>query len=128
MPDVSHDGKVLYSLYENGRYRISLIDSVRLLDETIVGYKPDYFTKFDGLQAPLSGQNSYESYDYEDVFSSTFIFPRLQIDYGMVKPGFYFLANEMTNRLSLFGGAAVNALSDLDLFLLFELKIMLRDF
>ncbi len=124
MPDVSQDGKILYSLYEDGRYRIAVIDSVRLLDEAVIGYGPDHFTKFDGLPPPLREQNSYEISDYEDAFSTTFIFPRLQIDYGMVKPGFYFLANEMTNRLSLFGGAAVNALSDLDLFLLFELKTL----
>ena len=124
MPDVSRDGKILYALYENGRYRIAMIDSVRLVDETDVGYSPDSFVKFDGLPAPLRGEESYEANDYEDAFSTTFIFPRLQIDYGMVKPGFYFLANEMTNRLSLFGGAAVNALSDLDLFLLFELKTL----
>ncbi|MEE2876991.1 MAG: hypothetical protein VX822_04345 [Candidatus Neomarinimicrobiota bacterium] len=124
MPNVSRDGKVLYSLYENGRYRIAMIDSIRLLHETVVGYSPDNFTKFDGLPAPIDETGSYDLTNYEDAFSSTFIFPRLQIDYGMVKPGFYFLSNEMTNRLSLFGGAAVNALSDLDLFLLFELKTL----
>ena len=64
------------------------------------------------------------SKNYEDSFSNMFFFPRLQIDYGMVKPGFYFQSNEVINRLSVFGGAGINRLTDLDLFLLFELRTL----
>ena len=128
MPDVSRDGKVLYSLYENGGYSIALVDSVRLVDESDVGYSPDYFTKFNGLPPPImADDSSYPdsvSKNYEDSFSNMFFFPRLQIDYGMVKPGFYFQSNEVINRLSVFGGAGINRLTDLDLFLLFELRTL----
>lgn len=128
MPNVNKNGKVLYSIYEDGGYRIAIIDSVRLVDESAVGYSPDYFARFDDLPPPITSSDSVASSfsmsNYHDSFSRTFLFPRLQIDYGMLKPGFYFLANEMINRLSLFGGVAVNRLSDLDLFLLFELKTL----
>ena len=128
MPSVSKDGKVIYSLYENGRYNIAIIDSVRILEEDSIGYSPDYFTRFNGLPDPIMDNNLEESSfvvsNYQDSFSRTFFFPRIQIDYGMIKPGIYLLANEMINRLNLFGGAAINRLSDIDLFLLFELSTL----
>ena len=69
-------------------------------------------------------ESSFVVSNYQDSFSRTFFFPRIQIDYGMIKPGIYLLANEMINRLNLFGGAAINRLSDIDLFLLFELSTL----
>ncbi|MBF89153.1 MAG: hypothetical protein CMG75_05710 [Candidatus Marinimicrobia bacterium] len=128
MPSVSKDGKIIYSLYEDGGYKIAIIDSARILDEESIGYSPDYFTRFKALPEPIVGNKLKESdfsvKKYEDSFSKTLFFPRIQIDYGIIKPGIYLLANEMINRLNLFGGVAVNRLSDIDLFLLFELRTM----
>ena len=38
MPNINKSGKVLYSLYDNGGYKIAIIDSLQLIDETLVGY------------------------------------------------------------------------------------------
>ena len=59
---------------------------------------------------------------YDDQFTEMFIMPKLMVDYGTVKPGFYFYSGEIINRLSLFGGASVNQLQDTDLFFNFEFK------
>ena len=44
------------------------------------------------------------------------------LDYGTIKPGMYFYANDVLDRLNLFGGASVNTLKDTDYFLLFEFR------
>jgi len=59
---------------------------------------------------------------YEETMSSLFILPRLTMDYGTLKPGVYFYANDVLDHLLLFGGASVNRLRDTDYFLLFEFR------
>jgi hypothetical protein len=44
------------------------------------------------------------------------------MDYGTLKPGFYFYSSEVINRLSVFGGASLNQLKDVDLFFIFDFK------
>ena len=51
-----------------------------------------------------------------------FILPKVMFDYGTLKPGLYFSSSEIINRLSLFGGASVNKLNDVDLFFIFDFK------
>ena len=43
MPDISADGKVIYSLFENGVYTISIMDDVFYIDEDYVGYSDQYY-------------------------------------------------------------------------------------
>ena len=122
MPDVSKNGKILFSLYQNGSYNISLLDEIFYVDEDLVGYEPDYYLNNRELKKPIKELYSGEAKPYEDQFPSMFIMPRLMIDYGTIKPGFYFSSDEIINRLSLFGGGAINKLNDLDLFFIFDFR------
>lgn len=122
MPDMDAKGRVLYSLYDDGRYRVVLLDSLNLLDENKVGYDPDHFQKFNGLPPPITDVDTSKVSPYSDNFSPMFLFPKMMMDYGMPKLGLYFLNSEILNRLSVFGGVSANFVSDLDLFLLFELR------
>jgi len=122
MPDVGNDGQILYSLYENGGYKIAILDSAELVPEEVVGYGPDHFAMFAGLPAPLTDQFKTDSEPAEDSFGPMFVFPKLMMDYGTWKPGFYFYSNEILNRLNVFGGASVNSIKDVDLFLIFEFR------
>ncbi|RKY55100.1 MAG: hypothetical protein DRP89_03910, partial [Candidatus Neomarinimicrobiota bacterium] len=56
----------------------------------------------------------------KDQFSKIFILPKLMIDYGTVKPGFYFYSNEIIDRFNIFGGASINSIKDHDLMLILE--------
>lgn len=120
MPDVHADGKVLYSLFENGKYSIALLDSLALLDEQAVGYGPEAFQRFADLPPPLLERDSTTALPSPDVFPPMFLFPRLMIDYGTLKPGLFFSSTEVLNRLGVLGAASANAQGDLDLFLSFE--------
>ena len=122
MPDISADGRVIYSLFENGTYTISILDDVFYIDEDYVGYSDQYYLNSSELKAPIIELDNSESSAYVDQFPNMFIMPKVMLDYGTIKPGFYFFSSEIINRLSIFGGASVNQLSDIDLFFIFDFK------
>ena len=122
MPDISTDGKVIYSLFENGIYTISILDDVFYIDEDYVGYSDQYYKNSSDLKARIIESDKTESSTYVDQFPNMFIMPKVMLDYGTIKPGFYFFSSEIINRLSIFGGASVNQLSDIDLFFIFDFK------
>ena len=116
MPSASKTGKVLFSSYDKGGYNISIIT-----DMSTISISPDYsdYTRKSSTNISIP---DYDSYDYDEEMSLPFVFPRLFLDYGKIKPGFYFYSNDVLNKYFLFGGASMNEDSDLDLFLLFETK------
>ena len=122
MPDISANGKVIYSLFENGTYTIAILDDVFYIDEDYVGYSDQYYLNNSDLKAPIIKLDNTESYAYVDQFPNMFIMPKVMLDYGTIKPGFYFFSSEIINRLSIFGGASANLLNDIDLFFIFDFK------
>ena len=120
MPSISNDGKILYSLYNNGKYNIALIENIKLIDEKNVGYEENYFLNFPLSDLILDENLPYNT--YQENMLSLAIMPKLMVDYKSFKPGFYFYGNEVLDRFSLFGGASVNILNDLDIFLIMEYR------
>ena len=53
MPHINKKGEVLYSLYDNGGYKIAIIDSLQLIDEALVGYSKTYYQKNENLSDPI---------------------------------------------------------------------------
>jgi len=119
MPDISVDGKIIYSLYRNGRFNISIINVPEWIDEQKVGYSSDYASNFPDSEWINYGDQS-SAVPYEDMLPTPFIMPRLMWDYGTLKPGFYAFASDVLNKVFIFGGASLNKLGDKDLFLMFE--------
>lgn len=106
MPDVSTDGRIVFSLYDNGGYKIALLDSA-------------YSIKIDrvvdmAFEEPINIIIDDTAEKYHDNFAQMFIIPRLMIDYGTVKPGLYFYSSEILDKLSLSGGLAINFDNDID--------------
>ena len=120
MPNINDSGKVLYSLYDNGGYKIAIIDSLQLIDETLVGYSKTHYQKNENLSDPILMPDTTKAHKYVDQFPNMFIMPKVMAEYGTVKPGFYFYSSEIIERLSLFGGMSLNNLRDTDLFFIFE--------
>ena len=121
MPNISKKGNILYSLYKNGRYNIAFIEK----DNNIINndLQLSFNNNIEHSNSILfeNGDNK-NSKLYEDFMPSPFIFPRLMVDYGTIKPGFYFYSGEILNKLSLIGGASINKEMDTDLLLSFEYK------
>ena len=116
MPDINESGQILFSVYENGKYSISLIESINAC-ETILLRKRDY-----DFIPPILTKNHEKKESYIDQFPPMFILPKIMSDYNTVKPGFYFYSSEILERLSLFGGFSANTVKDMDLFFLMEFK------
>ncbi len=122
MPDMDEQNRILYSLYKNGSYTIAILDSFQVIDEVLVGYPRSFHETHQGFEPPMVELDPAIAEPYDDQFTEMFIMPKIMVDYGTVKPGFYFYSGEIINRLSLFGGASVNQLKDTDLFFNFEFK------
>lgn len=120
MPNINRNGKILYSVYVDGGYKIAIIDSIEFIDESLVGYSPSFYLKNKDYSEPVTALNSTKSSAYVDQFPNMFIMPKLMFDYGTTKPGVYFYSSEILDRLSLFGGLSINSLLDSDLFFIFE--------
>jgi len=120
MPSIFDNGRILYSLYENGRYNIAIIEDYTPIEINMVGYEENYFSEF--FLSDLILGETLETAPYEEKMLSMSIFPKVMIDYKSIKPGFYFMGNEVLDRFSIFGGASTNRLSDMDIFLLLEYK------
>ncbi len=121
MPDISSDGKIIYSLYENSRYNIAILDTMIFIPEEEVGYDPDYYLTNPNSELIDQGIST-EAVPYSDTMSKPFILPRLMVDYNTLKPGFYAYANDVLDKLSIFGGGSLNNIGDKDIFLLFEFR------
>jgi hypothetical protein len=122
MADVHKSGKIAYSLFENGAYKIAILDSISMMSDSNVGYTPLYFQRNKNLSAPMKEKIDIGPSKYKDHFPPMFTMPRVTMDYGTFKPGFYFYSSEILEKVSLIGGASVNRSIDLDLFFLFEYK------
>ena len=122
MPDMSKEGKVLYSLYDGGVYSIAVLEDLFYIDDDYVGYGEEYHLNNEELSAPITQLDDTKAFPYEDQFPNMFILPKVMVDYGTVKPGIYFSSSEIIHRLSLFGGASINKINDVDLFFIFDFK------
>ena len=122
MPSLSNDGRVLYSLFEQGKYKIAIINHEDDNSELIsLKSNYDYYTH---RSMDYDNPPDISVKDYKQELSKPFIFPRLFFDYGTVKPGFYFYSTDPLDKYFIFGGASINNLKDLDLMLMFEYKKM----
>ena len=122
MPDINQFGQVVYSHYENGSYKIALVDTIESFDQSQVGYDSDYWQRNVDLTSPMTEQISITDKTYQDDFTNMFISPKVMLDYNSLKLGWYFYSNEIIDRLNIFGGASFNSSKDLDLFYIFEFR------
>jgi len=118
MPVVNMNGELVYSLFDDSAFKIVMIRQPEAIDPGKAVYS-DYASHIPG-NMPVLSLSLEKSTKYSDRFSKIFVLPRLTIDYGTVKPGFYFFSSEILNRFNIFGGASVNRIKDRDLFLLLE--------
>ncbi|MFC2149951.1 hypothetical protein ACFLQV_00460 [Calditrichota bacterium] len=115
MPVVTNAGDLIYSEFNEDGYGMRLLknpDTVDHLNMTYMSPDERIFTELD-----MPHQYTETSEYYDTPFSSLFVLPRLYLDYGEVKPGFYAYTNDILERLGLFGGAAFAFNGDRDLYL-----------
>ena len=120
MASISSKSKIAYSEYKNGKFNISIIDSISLQNDGKIGYSPLFFKKNKNLSQSIKDSINIKSYKYTDQFPDMFFMPRLTMDYGLLKPGFYFNTSEILNKVDVVGGVSTNRVRDFDFFINFQ--------
>ncbi len=118
MPSVNDKGDLLFSLFDDSSFKISLLVASEAIEKSRAVYSN--YSETIPTKMPCPELNHPEPEKYKDQFSKIFILPKLMIDYGTVKPGFYFYSNEIIDRFNIFGGASINSIKDHDLMLILE--------
>ncbi|MCB9357191.1 MAG: PD40 domain-containing protein [Calditrichaeota bacterium] len=121
-PDFKN-GKMAFSEFCGDGFRICIADSlppVRLPRNTLDGSE-SYLARVPRKDVALRG-TVRESESYKPRFESLYWFPRIALDYNKFKPGTYLLLNDVLDKLTFIGGAAVNQDREYDLYGLAEYK------
>jgi len=120
MPAVNSRGQLFFSIYTNEGYKLSHIDEIRAVDPAVCVYEPDFEASIPNVVYDDSRAPVLESKDYEFQYMTTFITPRLFLDYGKPKLGFYSFSSDALDKYSIFLGAAANKDLDRDVFAIFD--------
>jgi len=118
MPAVNRQGQLVFALFDNSAFKVARLDTVAVLAAQEAVYFPEPMQE-PAMMAVVQ-QDFPEPQKYRDQFAKIFILPKLMIDYGTVKPGFYFYSSEILERFSIFGTASLNRIGDRDLFVTLE--------
>jgi Tol biopolymer transport system component len=141
MPSVNAKGDIAFSSYTSGGFKLALMHAPLAQDFSDASYLPAAVAKDSVTISGKFDWHKYRSYDdmditvpaskvYKNVFTSLTIVPVVRIDnyntkskgLDFLKPGFYFSSRDVIDRLSMFGGAAMNRQWERDLFLMFEYR------
>ncbi|RPH99404.1 MAG: hypothetical protein EHM72_11080 [Calditrichaeota bacterium] len=136
MPSLSRQGKLAFSLFESEGYKIAVIDQPQPVPPESAEYipavdqAPELVDDFAPLQN-IAQNNPAEDDDqpaakpsrpYEITYGQFSFLPRVMVDSMRVKLGSYFYAADILDQFTVLGGAAMNAVRDLDVFTLFEYR------
>jgi len=116
MPTVDKNGEMVYSLYDSLGYKIYAIDSLQKVDPMLAVYDKDYLKNIPKKTFNDDNVPHYDVKPYKPAFTNTLILPRLLVDYGTIKPGFYVAKADVLDKLNFVAGAAVNTNFDYDLY------------
>jgi len=122
MAAVNQKGEIVYSCYDDIGYHIYTIKDPVSIEPRHAIYDDNYLAKvpdknFDDSQLP-----DWQAKPYRQHFTGLHIMPRLLIDYGTVKPGFYLFATDVLDKMTFIAGADINTNFDYDLYGVFEFR------
>ncbi|MEX1140460.1 MAG: biopolymer transporter Tol [Bacteroidota bacterium] len=132
-PAINGAGDLAYTSYSSTGYKIAFLpDSAQTFDVRNT-QNEDETNVNGGLRLPeyqWPPYGSEPSREYRNTFSSLSLIPFIRVDnynpknkgIDIIKPGLYGFSYDMLNKLSLFGGAALNRKLERDLFLIFEFR------
>lgn len=122
-PAVSGD-RIAFSEFCGDGFRICWADSistVRLPRNSLDEAKSDYLSQIPKVKS-VSSKASREAASYRPRFESLYWFPRIAVDHKTFKPGTYLVLNDVLDKMTFIGGAAINQKREYDLYGLVEYK------
>jgi len=121
MPDFK-DNKLVYSIYSDGGYKISVTDNLVEISNEVIGYIDYNKPNMTNMKYDNKVDLSENTMDYNSDMSELHIVPRVMIDYNTTKYGLYMFSDDMIGDVSLFSGLSINDIKDIDAFLMFDYK------
>lgn len=123
-PSVSRNGDIVFASYTSSGFKIAVVGS----DDGRISVAHPSPTTIVENETTVGGPP--DSREYRNSFTSLTFIPFLRVDnynprnsgLDIIKPGLYGMSYDMLNKLSLFGGAAINRKLERDLFLIFEIR------
>ena len=122
MPAVNRQGNLVYALYDSSGYQIYKMDQPRPVNPAAAVYDPQYIAHIPPKNFSNVLDSIPEIHDYKQMFTDMHILPRLWVDYGTFKPGFFVTSSDVLNKYNLTAGVAANSDFDYDLYGYFEVK------
>lgn len=143
LPVINADGALAFASYTSTGYKIAYLQNPKEVEAKPYFSAGQTLNESNSVKVPaLEGTNMVtivrslpdsvlpRSKPYKNVFTSLTIIPFLRVDnynprntgLDIIRPGFYFTSSDMLDKLSLFGGAAINRRLERDLFFVFEYK------
>jgi Tol biopolymer transport system component len=150
-PTVHSNGTIIYSTYTSEGFRLLMLENPEprdfssssyvysvpqpktVIDESLPfnGFDFDALRKYNDDDLTMNA-----SRPYKNMYTSISFIPFLRIDnyntkssgLDFLKPGFYFISSDVVDKMSMFGGAALNHILERDLFLIFEYRDRLLGF
>jgi len=138
MPSFSVDGNIVFSIYDQGKYSLALIENMEIIDDEVGYSKNVKRSDFEIVSTSIQKENksyyrpssdiidegiSLESKPYVEKMMGLFIIPRITIDDNTFKPGIFFFDNEYLDRMTMIGGLSFNSNKDIDLSLFFDYNV-----
>ncbi len=120
MPTVSPNGDLYYSLYRHQGYKLYQISAAKPVPVEYLAYDRNYEAKIPRLAADIPEENYLPSKPYRRRFSGLAIMPRILLDYGTVKPGFFVTSNDVLDKIFFLGGFDINKNGEYDIVTQFE--------
>jgi len=139
MPSVDLKGRLAYTRFTSGGYKIAVLADPSPIDATKTTYLPEHddaalasASNSDPLQqsALRQGKTTYDdsklpNYDvtsYKTHYSPLSFLPRLMVDYGTLKAGSYIYSYDTLNKYGFLAGVDLNSRGDYDLFTILEYR------
>lgn len=121
-PETAPDGRILYTLYENGIFKLAELESPEPVLPEYANYRP--YTLPDNEYNPKTLPN-IDSSPYTSQFSRLFIMPYLMIDYNKPKYGFAAFQNEVLNKYNLYTSMGIATNKDMDIYARLDFNFLL---
>jgi hypothetical protein len=131
LPDVDSAGRVVYAEYQSSGYKLALLSDSAVFQKGFTAGQPVSNRFADSLNAAQTMSHPIlpdTVKNYHSKFTSLMLMPFLRVDtynehntgVDALKPGMYFLSEEVLGKIVLSGGFATNRRWESDIFLTLE--------
>ncbi len=122
MPDINNNTELVYSCYDSLGFHIYTIPNHSNINPEYAHYETNYISTIPDKNFNDSYLPDLQIKPYTQQFTGLHILPRLLIDYGTIKPGFYLFSSDVLDKMIFISGADVNTNLDYDLYGIFEYR------